>query len=223
MKNEEIVASLLLKIGGMTFRFDPPYTYTTGLKSPIYLDNRLVMSYPKIREKIIDYYIDVIKNEIGTKNVDWISATATTAIPHGAWVAHKLKLPLVFVRPTTKMAGVGKKTYGKGNKMEGYLKKGAKVVIIEDHISTGTSAIDNAHAIRENGGKVNYCIASTTYETKKAEKNFKENKIKLITLTTGKIIVETAYKEKKLNKKQKSVVDQWLHDPPSWAKKMGFE
>lgn len=217
------VASLLLKIGAMTFRFNPPYTYTTGLKSPIYLDNRLVMSYPKIREKIINYYIDVIKKNIGLRNVEWISATATTAIPHGAWVAHKLRLPLVFVRPTTKMAGVGKKTYGKGNKMEGYLRKGAKVVIIEDHISTGTSAIDNARAIRENGGKVNYCIASTTYETTLAKKNFKEDKIKLITLTTGKIIVETAFKEKKLTKKQKEIVDLWLQNPPIWARKMGIE
>ncbi len=210
------VAKLLLKIGGMTFRFNPPYTYTTGLKSPVYLDNRLVMSYPDVREKIIDYYIKIIKDKIGLKNVDWISATATAAIPHGAFVADKLNLPMVYVRPTTK-------TYGKGGKVEGYLKKGAKVLIIEDHITTAESVAGNAQAIRELGGIVKYCIATTTYETKKADEKLKLNKVKLITLTTGKIIVETAYKEGRINKEEKEKVDLWYADPPNWAKKMGLD
>src|ERR1700733_4398749 len=93
------IAKLLLSIGAMTFRFDPPYVYTTGLKSPVYLDNRLVMSYPKVRKQIIDAYINVIKEKVGLENIDCISATATAAIPQGAWVAERLKLPMVYVRP----------------------------------------------------------------------------------------------------------------------------
>lgn len=209
------VAELLLSIGAMTFRFDPPFTYTSGLKSPVYLDNRLVMSYPEVRQEIIDCYIEVIKSQVGIKNVEWISATATAAIPHGAWVAEKLNLPMVYVRPSTK-------TYGKGGKVEGYLKKGSKVLIIEDHISTAESVANNTVTIRELGGEVNYCIATSTYDTLKSQETLKANQIKLIALTTGKIIVETALKERILSSKEKEKVDLWFKDPPNWAKKMGF-
>src|SRR5260221_9842376 len=110
MKNtSQKVANLLLSINAVTFRFDPPYTYTTGLKSPVYLDNRLVMSYPKVRQEIIACYLQVVKDTIGLKNTHVISATATAAIPQGAWIAHMLELPMVFVRPTTKMHGKGSK------------------------------------------------------------------------------------------------------------------
>ncbi len=172
MKNiEKEAAKLLLKIGAVTFRFNPPYTYTSGIQSPIYLDNRLVMSYPAARRKIIGFYLQVLKEKIGLSKIDWISATATAAIPQGAWVADKLGLPLVFVRPTTKK-------YGKGNQIEGFLKKGVRVVIIEDHISTGGSVVENVKAIRKAGGKVDYYVATTSYETRKSAKMIKANKLK---------------------------------------------
>lgn len=209
------VAKLLLEIGAMSFRFNPPFTYTSGLKSPLYLDNRLVMSYPDTRDRIVDYYIEAIKSEIGLENIHWISATATAAIPQGAWVSDKLHLPMVFVRPTTK-------TYGKGNKIEGYLKKGSHVLIVEDHISTAESVKGNAESIRENGGIIDYCIATTTYETQKSIEIINELRIKLITLTTGKIIVETAYNIGKLSNVEKEKVDLWFTDPWNWATKMGF-
>lgn len=205
----ERVAKLLLDIGGMTFRFNPPYTYTSGLRSPVYLDNRLVMSFPNIRNEIIGYYVSEIKREIGLENVEYISATATAAIPHGTLVADRLNLPLVYVRPSTK-------TYGKGGKVEGHLKKGAKVVIVEDHISTAESVVGNALSIRELGGIVKFCIATTSYETKKSQENLRKIGIKLISLTTGKSIVETAYKVGKLTKEEKEKVDLWFADPPNW-------
>lgn len=217
-KNEiaKNVSELLLSIDAMTFRFDPPYTYTTGLKSPIYLDNRLIMSYPLVREKIVDYYIQVINEQIGSANVDCVSATATAAIPQGAWVSEKLHLPMIYVRPQTK-------SYGKGGKVEGTFKKGAKILIIEDHITTGQSVVGNAQAVRELGGEITYCVATTSYETKKSKELLEENKIQLITLTTGKTIVETAYEQKKITKQEKKSIDLWLIDQISWAKKMGFE
>lgn len=206
------VAELLLSINAMTFRFDPPYVYTTGLKSPVYLDNRLIMSYPKIREQIISFYTDVIKNKIGLENVDCISATATAAIPHGAFVAQKLNLPMVYVRPKTK-------SYGKGGKVEGLFEKGQNLVIIEDHISTATSVIGNAQAVRELGGNIKYCIATTTYETQISKKLLSENKIKLFTLTTGKIIVDTALSQGKITPSEKASIDRWFTDPAGWAEK----
>ncbi|KKS98497.1 MAG: orotate phosphoribosyltransferase, orotate phosphoribosyltransferase [Candidatus Gottesmanbacteria bacterium GW2011_GWA2_43_14] len=208
-------AKLLLEINAMTFRFNPPYTFTSGLKSPVYLDNRLIISYPEIRRQIINYYIETIKSDIGLENVDWISATASAAIPHGAWVADRLKLPMVFVRPSTK-------TYGKGGKVEGYLLKGSKVLIVEDHISSAESVSDNAKSIRDMGGLVEYCIATTTYETEKSIDNLKEAKIKLVTLTTGKVIVETAREMHKITQEEKEKIDLWFKDPPNWAMKQGL-
>jgi orotate phosphoribosyltransferase len=208
-KVAEKTAELLLGIKAVTFRFDPPYTYTSGLRSPIYLDNRLVMSHPTVRSKIVDSYILVLKKKIGLSNVDYISATASAAIPQASFVSYELNLPMVFVRPTTK-------TYGKGNKVEGYLKPGSKVVIVEDHISMAVSVTGNAIAIRGLKGKVKYCIATTTYETKKSEELLKENNVKIISLTSGKIIVEQAFKKGLLTKKQKKSVDSWFQDPPNW-------
>lgn len=210
------VAKLLLSIGAMTFRFDPPYVFTTGLKSPVYLDNRLVMSYPKVRRQIVDAYIDILKENVGLENIDVISATATAAIPQGAWVADRLKLPMVFVRPTTK-------SYGKETKVEGVFAKKAKVVIIEDHISTAASVAGNAKAIRSLGGIVKYCVATTTYESQKSIDTLKENKIKLLPLTTGKLMVEIALKEGIITKKEKESIDLWFQNPPEWAKKAGLE
>lgn len=212
MTSDKEIAKLLLTIGAMTFRFDPPYTYTTGLKSPIYLDNRLVMSYPKIRKQIVNAYIQTIKDHIGLENIECISATATAAIPQGAWVADKLNLPMVFVRPSTKK-------YGKETKVEGVFDKKAKVLIIEDHISTAASVAGNAEAIRELGGVVKYCIATTTYETEKSKETLNENKIKLIPLTTGKIVVQTALQEGVITQKQKDSIDLWFQDPNNWANK----
>lgn len=210
------IAKLLLSIGAMTFRFNPPYIFTTGLKSPVYLDNRLVMSYPKVRTQIADAYIKTIKENIGLENVDCISATATAAIPQGAWVADRLNLPMVFVRPTTK-------SYGKQTQVEGVVNKNAKVLIIEDHISTAASVAGNAQAIRKLGGIVKYVIASTTYETAKSKDILKENKLKLLPLTTGKIMAETAFEEGLISQKEKDSIDLWFQDPPAWAKKVGLK
>lgn len=210
------IAKLLLSIGAMTFRFNPPYVYTTGLKSPVYLDNRLVMSYPKVRKQIIDAYVDLIKEKVGLENIDCISATATAAIPQGAWVAERLKLPMVYVRPKTK-------SYGKGGKVEGIFEKGAKVLIVEDHISTATSVAGNAEAIRELGGVIKYCAATTTYETAQSIKTLKESKIKLLPLVTGKTIVETAREEGLVSEKEKESIEEWFKDPPMWEKKMGIK
>jgi orotate phosphoribosyltransferase len=153
---------------------------------------------------------------VGLENVDYISGTATAAIPQASWVAWELHLPMVYVRPTTK-------SYGKGNKLEGHLKKGSKVLIIEDHISTASSVENNAKTIIENGGKVKYCIATTTYETKQATETLKKNGIILFTLTTGKVIVEEAAKKERIKREEMEKILLWLEDPQNWAKRMGFE
>ena len=208
------IAKLLLEIQAVTFRFNPPYTYTSGLRSPIYLDNRLIISYPTVREKVIGYYVGLISESIGLKNVDWISGTATAAIPHAAFIADRLDLPMVYVRSSAKK-------HGKGEQIEGYLKKRAKVLIIEDHISTGVSSIGNAKAIREAGGIVEHCVATTSYETEKSVESFKDADINLHYLVSGKQIVDVALQERVLSQGEKESVDLWFDDPPAWAEKVG--
>lgn len=209
-------AKILLKIGAVSFRFNPPFVFTTGLKSPIYLDNRIIMSYPDEREKIINFYIDVIKDKIGLQHVEYISGTATAAVPQASWVSGKLHLPMVYVRPSTK-------SYGKGNKLEGHLKKGSRVVIIEDHVSTATSIANNAQTIRELGGIIKYCIATTDYETRESKKILKTHKITLFTLATGRDIMEEAFLQKIISQKEKEKIELWLKDSANWAKNMRFE
>src|SRR3989338_2613239 len=109
-------AQILIDINAVSFRFDPPFTFTSGLKSPIYLDNRLVLSYPKESKQIVDFYLQIIKTEVGLDKIDYISGTASAAIPQPSLVAAALELPIIHVRPSTKSCG-------KGNKLEVFLKK----------------------------------------------------------------------------------------------------
>jgi orotate phosphoribosyltransferase len=216
MKNvSKDVADILIGVKVVSFRFDPPFTFTSGIKSPIYLDNRVIMSYPKEREMIVDKYIAILKGKIGLENIDYISATATAAIPQGAWIAQKLGLPMVFCRSA-------KKGHGKENQIEGYLKKSSRVVIIEDHISTAGSAIVNATAIRALSGMVSYVVATTTYETKKSFEELAKAKLTLFTLTTGKHIIDRALSQKIVTIKQKKMIDEWFVDPAGWGEKHGY-
>lgn len=208
-------AHLMFQIGIVHFRFDPPYIFTTGLKSPIYLDNRILMSFAKERKKIVDFYIDIIKKKVGLKKIDCISATAMGAIPLGAWIADRLKVPLVYVRARSK-------AHGKANKLEGHFKKGYRTLIIEDHISTAKSVLNNADTIKQLGGKVSFCVGLSTYESHISYDNLKKNKIKTYTLTTGKVILEEALKKKLLDGKEAESIKEWFIDPEKWAEDQGY-
>lgn len=208
-------AELLLDIKAIEIKPKKPFKFTSGILSPIYIDNRIIISYPKVRDKIINYYIWVIKNKIGFKNVELLSGTATAAIPHASFIAQKLNLPMVYVRDA-------KKGHGKQNQIEGIVKKGQKVVIIEDHISTAGSLISNIRAVRRAKGKVRYGVATTTYLMKKAFDSFKNEKIKVFTLTDFNEIINTAISKKLINKNDKDLVLDWAKDPKNWGKKYGF-
>ncbi|MEI6532865.1 MAG: orotate phosphoribosyltransferase [Candidatus Roizmanbacteria bacterium] len=207
------IADILLQIGAVSFRFDPPYTYTSGMLSPIYVDNRLIISYPKERTAIIDGYVDIITKTIGIDSFDYISATATAAIPQGAWIADRLNKPMVFVRSA-------KKGHGKGNQIEGFLKKNSRVVIIEDHLSTAKSCIENAQAIREAGCTVSFVVATTTYNTDLAKKAFRENNLTPLVLTTITDILNIAVSKKIIQNYEQIEVENWLRNPSEWGKKL---
>jgi len=146
MKNDEAVEKkvidILLDKEIITFSFDPPYVYTTGLKSPFYIDNRMLISFPKERAFIVKEMVNLIKNNEELKDIDYISSSLSYAAPFGVLIAEALALPLILVREEHR-------THGKRNKIEGHLPKGAKVLVVEDIISTGAYLLDNVNVVRE--------------------------------------------------------------------------
>lgn len=214
--NSKKAAKLLLDINAISIKPQNPFKFTSGILSPIYIDNRLVMSFPKVRKKIINFYIETIKEKIGLKNIDLLSGTATAAIPHAAFLSQKLDLPMIYVRDT-------KKGHGKENQIEGRIKKGQKVLVIEEHVSTGGSLIGNVKAVRDAGGRVKYAVITTTFLMDTAEKSFKKNKVKVFAITDFEVIIDTAIENNFMKESDREIVRSWAKNPKIWGKKFGFE
>ena len=155
---EKQVAKLLMDIKAVFLRPNDPFTWASGIKSPIYCDNRLTLSYPKVRDVIEQGLADIVKAKY--PEVEVIAGTSTAGIAHGALVANILDLPMAYVRASAK-------DHGRNNQIEGRIEKGQKVVVIEDLISTGGSAIDVVNVLRENGAEVLGIVSIFTYGLKK--------------------------------------------------------
>ena len=183
MTLERKLAKDLLAIQAVALRPNDYFTWTSGIKSPIYCDNRITMSYPSIRREIAAGMVEVIKEKY--QAVEVIAGTATAGIPHAAWVSELLDLPMIYVRDSAKK-------HGKTNQIEGRVLEGQKVVIIEDLISTGLSSLKVAKALREAGAEVLGVVAIFSYELKKAQDAFEEAGVEYITLTNYPVLVEEA-------------------------------
>ena len=183
MTLERKLAKELLAIEAVALRPNDYFTWTSGIKSPIYCDNRITMSYPSIRKEIAAGMVEVIKEKYPA--VEVVAGTATAGIPHAAWVSELLDLPMIYVRDSAKK-------HGKTNQIEGRVLEGQKVVIIEDLISTGLSSLKVAKALREAGAEVLSVVAIFSYELKKAQDAFEEAGVEYITLTNYPVLVEEA-------------------------------
>ena len=183
MTLERKIAKNLLEIEAVALRPNDYFTWTSGIKSPIYCDNRITMSYPKIRREIAAGLSEVIKKNF--PEVEVVAGTATAGIPHAAWVSEVLDLPMIYVRDSAKK-------HGKTNQIEGRLLEGQKVVIIEDLISTGLSSLKVAKALEEAGAVVLGVVAIFSYELKKAQDAFAADKVKYHTLTNYNYLIEEA-------------------------------
>ena len=183
MTLERKLAKELLAIKAVTLRPNDYFTWTSGIKSPIYCDNRITMSYPSIRKEIAAGMVEVIKEKYPA--VEVVAGTATAGIPHAAWVSELLDLPMIYVRDSAKK-------HGKTNQIEGRVLEGQKVVIIEDLISTGLSSLKVAKALREAGAEVLGVVAIFSYELKKAQDAFEEAGVEYFTLTNYPVLVEEA-------------------------------
>lgn len=178
------IAKILLKLKAVTLSPEDPYTWASGIKSPIYCDNRLTLSYPEDRSTVEKGLVDLIKKEYS--EVEYIMGTATAGIPHAAIIADKMGLPMGFVRSSNK-------DHGKQNKIEGAKIEGAKVVVIEDLFSTGGSSIEAAKALEEVGYEVLGIVSIFTYNMKNAEENFKAAGFKHHSLTNFDELIEVAH------------------------------
>lgn len=194
------IAQSLLEIKAVTLSPDDPYTWSSGIKSPIYCDNRVTLAYPKIRENIYQGLIELIKEH--AQDAEIISGTATAGIPHAAFVADQLKLPMSYVRSKSK-------GHGKGNQIEGALSKGKKVVVIEDLISTGGSSINAVEALIEDGAEVLGVFAIFTYGINKAEEAFKAIDVPFYTLSNYDELISVAEKEGYIENKDIKTLKAW--------------
>jgi len=214
MSTKEEMAKILLEIKAVTLSPQKPYRWASGILSPIYCDNRLLMGYPDKWEKVIDAYIhEIQKNDI---NFDILGGVSTSGIPHAALIASKLKKPMIYIRDKPK-------EHGKQNRIEGKLETNQKVLIIEDLISTGGSSVNAVEGARESGGKVSWCIAIYQYGLEKAKKKFDEAKCNFATLTDFETTIRIAAEHGYINDKEKEIALDWSQDPEKWGRKHGFE
>jgi orotate phosphoribosyltransferase len=202
------IAKRLLQINAITVRsasqLDKLFTWASGIKSPIYCDNRLTMSYPEIREMIAEGFVDMIRKYYS--QVEVIVGTATAGIPHAAWTAQKMNLPMAYVRSSAK-------DHGKKNQIEGIVRKAQKAVVIEDLISTGGSSIKTVKALREVGVEVLGVAGIFTYGFRKADEVFDNEGVSCHTLTNYDTLLSVAVDMGYLKEEEKSVLRKWSQDP----------
>lgn len=200
------LASHLLEIGAVHLRPNDPFTWTSGIKSPIYCDNRLTLSYPLVRRKVAIGLEELIRTHYPEVNV--IAGTATAGIPHAAWVSDQLNLPMVYVRGKAK-------EHGKGNQIEGVIKAGQNVVIVEDLISTGGSVITTAEALKAAGANVLGVVAIFTYDLEKGVAQLKEAGLSYYTITDYLTLIEVAKDAELINQEEIEKLKKWRENPVS--------
>lgn len=201
-------AKHLLQINAIILKPETPFTWASGWKSPIYCDNRLALSYPKVRDFLAENLAQQVKKIYGTDVT--IAGVATGAIGIGMLVAEKLNLPFIYVRPEPKK-------HGRQNQIEGHAPEGKPIVVIEDLISTGKSSLNAVAAIKEQHYKVLGMLALFSYGFSVAEENFAQKNISLHTLSNYDHLLRFANEKKAISNKQLITLSQWRKDPANWT------
>lgn len=209
---EKTIAKDLLDIQAVFLRPNEPFTWASGIKSPIYCDNRLTLSYPSVRKDIEEGLAVLIKENY--PECECLMGTATAGIAHAALTADILDLPMGYVRG-------GAKSHGRNNRIEGLVKPGMKVVVVEDLISTGGSSLECVDALREAGCEVIGMVAIFTYGLPKATVNFENKGCSFVTLTNYDTLVEVAVENNYIKNEDLEKLKAWKKDPSdeSWMKK----
>ena len=207
-KYKSETAELLLKLKAIKLQPNDPFTWASGWKSPIYCDNRIILSDIDSRNKIANNFSELIREKY--KEVDVIAGVATGAIGIGILVAEKLNLPFVYVRPQAKK-------HGRQNQIEGNVSKGKKIIVIEDLISTGKSSLNAVKALREAELEVLGMIAIFTYDFEISKNNFLKDSVKLNTLSNYSELLKKAVEISYISEKDIETLEKWNKSPESWS------
>jgi len=203
------IAEYLLQIKAIKLNPANPYTWASGIKSPIYCDNRKILSYPEIRTFVRDAFIDVITDKF--PEIEIIAGVATGAIAEGVLVAEKMGLPFIYVRSSAK-------EHGLQNTIEGDFDTSKKVLVIEDLVSTGKSSLEAVKALREAGGTVLGMVAIFSYLLDEAKENFKKAKCHLVTLSDYNELIKKAIENNYIHSNQIEALKEWRQNPKNWHK-----
>ncbi len=206
-KVAEQTVNFLLQINAIKLNTKNPFTWTSGIKSPIYCDNRLILSYPEVRKFIADSMSEIIKNKYG-ENIS-IAGVATGAIAIGAMIAEKLNLPYAYVRPKPK-------SHGLKNQIEGKIQTGSNIVVIEDLISTGMSSLNAINALKSENYKVNGMLSIFSYNFDFANNKFNDEKILVNSLADYNTLVELIESQGTLKSYEIVRLKKWREDPKTW-------
>lgn len=208
MTNEKAVAEKLLQIQAIKLSVEKPFTWASGWRSPIYCDNRKVLSFPYIREFIKSEMSNLIFDEFA--DAEGLAGVATAGIAWGAMAADQLKLPFIYVRAKPK-------EHGMGNQIEGYYEPGKKIVVIEDLISTGKSSLQVAEVLKQSGLVVMGMVSIFNYGFDKAKKAFESAGIPLRSLTDYPALISLALEKGLVSQEQQAALLQWREDPAAWG------
>jgi len=208
--NEKAVAEKLLQSNAIKLNPAQPFTWASGWKSPIYCDNRRVLSFPFIRDFVKSEMCNVIFQQF--PDADLLAGVATAGIPWGAMAADQLKLPYIYVRPKPK-------EHGLGNQIEGYFEAGQKVVVIEDLISTGKSSLQVVDVIKAAGMEVMGMVSIFTYGFPVATQNFEKAGVPYVSLTNYGTLIELAVEKGMVSADQHDLLMEWRKDPSTWTGK----
>ena len=206
---EKAVAKSLMEIKAVMLRPDQPFVWASGWHSPIYCDNRRILSFPAIRENVCRWMAEIIKKQYS--DVEVIAGVATGAIAHGYLVAHMLGKPFCYVRPKPK-------DHGTGSQIEGILESGAKVVIVEDLISTGMSSLAAKNALVNAGADVMGMVAIFSYGFNTARKAFEDANVELTTLSNYEALIDVASETGYIRPEDIDVLKEWRFSPSTWGK-----
>jgi len=202
------VAASLLEMGAVELRPANPFTWTSGLVAPVYCDNRLTIGYPSVRRDLRDGFVSAI--ETASLLPATIAGTATAGIPHAAWLADAVDAPMAYVRDAAK-------EHGTGAKIEGRVRDGDDVLLVEDLVSTGGSALDAVGSLRAVGANVRAVLAIFTYQLEVAERAFRDDGVQCHVLTDLRTLVDVAHEQSRLSDAERDALRAWRADPAAWS------
>lgn len=203
-----VLARELLDLGAVSLSSQKPFTWASGLLSPVYCDNRMTLGFPAIRTRICEGFADLI--ESNNLDCDLIGGIATAGIPHAAWLADRLNKPMIYVRGEAK-------AHGRRNRIEGPMSADSNVVLIEDLVSTGRSSVAAIESVEEAGGRVSAVLAIFTYGLERALHTFQEVGIPLHTLTDYPTLLEVARESGEIDDDDAASLRRWYQDPEAWS------